>query len=174
MLEGKNVRLRALEKEDLPLFTEWNNDPTYAGEFEPFEQRSLAETEKWFAGLRTEEKWFIIEKKDGMKIGQIICSPKDHHYSVGYRIVPNERNKGYCTEAVKIVVDHLFLSTNIVRVESEASPKNVASIKVLEKAGFTREGLIRKSVYINGEWKDGALYSILRDEWKEPKILKKL
>ena len=173
MLEGKTVRLRVLEKEDLPFFTEWNNDPAYAGEFDPFEQRSLAECEKWFAGLRPEEKWFIVEKMDGTKIGQIICSPKGPHYSIGYRIIPNERNKGFCTEAVKIAVDHLFESTDIVRVESEANLKNVASIKVLEKAGFTKEGLIRKSVFINGEWKDGALYSILRDEWKEPKILKK-
>ncbi len=174
MLEGKNVRLRILKKEDLSLFTEWNNDPAYAGEFDPFEQRSLAENEKWFAGLRPEEKWFIVEKRDGTKIGQIVCSPKGPHYSVGYRIVPNERNNGYCTEAVRIAVDHLFQSTNIVRVESEASPRNVASIRVLEKAGFTKEGLIRKSVFVNGEWKDGALYSILRDEWKEPKMLKKL
>jgi len=173
MLEGKNVRLRALEKENLPLFTEWNNDPAYAGEFENFKRQSLTETEKWFAGLRL-EKWFIVEKRDGTKIGQVVCSPKGPHYSVGYRIVPNERNKGYCTEAVKIAVDHLFLSTDVVRVESEASPKNAASIKVLEKAGFTREGLIRKSVYINGEWEDGALYSMLRGEWKKPRILKEL
>ena len=86
--------------------------------------------------------------------------------------MPNERNKGFGTEAIKIIVDYLSLSTGIVRIESEANPKNTASIRVLEKAGFRREGLIRKSVFIRGEWKDGAIYSILRDEWRKPKILK--
>jgi ribosomal-protein-alanine N-acetyltransferase len=172
LLEGKNVRLRILEKEDLPLFAEWNNDPRFSGEFEPFIQSSFAEFEKWFDGLRPEEKWFIIEKKDGTKIGQIICCPRGPHYSVGFRVMPNERNKGFGTEAIKIVVDYLFLSTGIVRIEAEANPKNIASIRVLEKAGFSREGLIRKSVFIRGEWKDGALYSILRDEWRKPKIFK--
>jgi RimJ/RimL family protein N-acetyltransferase len=48
---------------------------------------------------------------------------------------------------------------------------NSASHRVLEKAGFTKEGIIRKSAFIRGEWKDGSLYSILREEWKEPKVL---
>lgn len=46
-------------------------------------------------------------------------------------------------------------------------------MRVLEKAGFTKEGLIRKSVFIRGEWRDGILYSILREDWKEPRILAK-
>jgi RimJ/RimL family protein N-acetyltransferase len=49
--------------------------------------------------------------------------------------------------------------------------RNFASQKVLEKAGFKKEGTIRKSAFIKGEWRDGCLYSILREEWKGPKIL---
>jgi len=171
LLEGNNVRLRVLEKEDLLLFAEWNNDPEFGGEYEPLEQSSYAEVEKWSNGLSSEEKWFMIEKRDGSKIGQILCLPKGPHYSIGYRIVPDERNKGYCTEAIKIMVDYLFLSKDIVRIESESSPENTASIAVLEKAGFVKEGLIRKSVFVKGKWRDGVLYSILWEEWKEPKIL---
>jgi RimJ/RimL family protein N-acetyltransferase len=173
LLEGKNVCLKVLEKEDLLLFAEWSNNPEFGGEYESLEQSSYTEVEKWLNELRPEEKWFLIEKRDGSKIGQVLCLPKGPHYSIGYRIVPDERNKGYCTEAVEIIVDYLFLSKDIVRIESESRPKNTASIRVLEKAGFVREGLIRKSVFIRGEWKDGALYSILREEWKDPKILTK-
>ncbi len=167
------ANLRVLEKEGLPLFVAWNNDLKFQGEYEPLEQSSFTGAEKWYNGLRSEEKWFIIEKKDGSKIGQILCLPKGPHYSIGYRIIPSERSKGYCTEAVKIAVNYLFLSKDIVRIESKANPENVASLKVLEKAGFIEEGLTRKSVFIKGKWKDGALYSILREEWKEPKILTK-
>ncbi len=172
MLEGHRVNLRVLEKEDLPLLTEWNNDPEFGGEFEPLEQASLYEIEKWYETLRPEEKWFIIEKKDGTKIGQIMHLPAGPHVKIGYRIMPGERNKGYCTEAVKILVDYLFLSKNIVRIESGANPENTASWRVLEKAGFTKEGVMRKKVFARGKWLDEVRYSILREEWKEPKVLR--
>jgi RimJ/RimL family protein N-acetyltransferase len=152
-----------MEKEDLPLFAEWNNDPAFGGEYEPLEQSSRIEVEKWYDSLLSGGKSFIIEKKDGSKIGQ----------TIGYRVLPNERNKGHCTEAVKIMTDYLFFSKEIVRIEAETNPENIASNRVLEKAGFTKEGLIRKSVFIRGEWRDGIVYSILRENWKEPRILTK-
>jgi ribosomal-protein-alanine N-acetyltransferase len=49
----------------------------------------------------------------------------------------------------------------------------VASQKVLEKNGFKKEGTIRKEEFVRGEWRDKYLYSILREEWKEPRILTK-
>jgi len=51
--------------------------------------------------------------------------------------------------------------------------KNRASQRVLEKAGFKKEGALRKSMFVRGEWVDTYVYSILREEWKEPKILTK-
>ena len=162
-----------MEKEDLPLVAEWANNPEFGGEFEPLEQVSLEEVEKWHSSLGSDEKWFMIEKKDGNRIGQIFRSPRGPHFLIGYRLLPSERNKGYCTEAVKILMDYLFLAKRIMRIQAETNPKNIASQKVLEKAGFKKEGLIRKSIFVRGKWEDGALYSILREEWKEPKILTK-
>jgi len=49
----------------------------------------------------------------------------------------------------------------------------MASQKVLQNVGFKKEGTIRKSVFARGEWRDRYLYSILREEWKEPRILAK-
>lgn len=172
MLEGNIVNLRVMEKEDLPLVTEWANNLDFSGEYEPFEQVSLQEVKKWYENLRSEERWFIIEKKDGSRIGQISHSPRGPHFLIGYRLLPSERNKGYCTEAVKIIVDHLFLSKNIVRIQAETNPRHIASQKVLEKASFKREGSIRKSIFVRGKWEDGIIYSILKEEWKESKILK--
>ncbi len=60
-----------------------------------------------------------------------------------------------------------------MRVQAITGVDNFASQRILEKAGFTKEGTIRKSVFIRGVWQDGVLYSILREEWKEPKILTK-
>jgi RimJ/RimL family protein N-acetyltransferase len=175
LLEGKNVNLRIMEKEDLPLLQEWMNNPEFMGEFLPPRQWSRAELEK-MEDSPFEPKTIIIEKKKGGgKIGYIV------HYNsyvgtvklleIGYALLPNERRKGYCTEATQLIVDYLFLSMDVSRVQASTSIRNKGSQRVLEKVGFTREGTIRKTA--RGARRDIYLYSILREEWKKPKILTK-
>ena len=173
MLEGKNVNLRLMEKEDLALFAEWVSNPEFHGQFARLRQKSMAELEKQYDTLPPETKWFIIEKKDLSEIGYIEHHSFDKCWEISYALVPNERGKGYCTEAVKIIVDYLFLSRDMVRVQAHTDARNLASQKVLEKAGFKREGILRKYTFAEGEWRDNILYSILRHEWKDPKILTK-
>jgi ribosomal-protein-alanine N-acetyltransferase len=124
-----------------------------------------------------ESKRFIIEKKDGSKIGWIahfyMLHPMMKLSEIGFVLVPQERGKGYCTEAVKIMVDYLFLSKEMARIQAHIDPGNVASQKVVEKNGFKKEGTQRKCFFVKGEWRDMLLYSILREEWKKPKILTK-
>ncbi|MGA9387664.1 MAG: GNAT family protein [Candidatus Bathyarchaeia archaeon] len=175
MLEGKNVNLRIMEKEDLPLVTEWCNNIEFGGEYLSPLQRSRAEWEKSGESL-FETKVFIIEKKDGSKIGYIFHFNMLHItmgklLEIAYALLPSERGKGYCTEATQLMVDYLFLSMNVSRVQAIVSMRNKASQRAVEKAGFTREGTIRRT--IRGE-RDSYVYSILREEWKEPKILKRI
>jgi RimJ/RimL family protein N-acetyltransferase len=92
---------------------------------------------------------------------------------IGYALIPTERGNGFCTEAVKIMVDYLFMSKDTVRIQAATTLENKASQKVLEKIGFQREGTIRKGIFLWGNWADLHLYGMLREEWKEPKILTK-
>ena len=118
-----------------------------------------------------------LKGKDGRRIGYIwhfnVIHPAGNQLEIGYFMVPTERGKGYCTEAVNIMVDYLFLSKNIERIQAQTDVKNVGSQKVLKKAGFRIEGTIRKPFFLRGQLRDTYLYSILREEWKEPKILTK-
>jgi RimJ/RimL family protein N-acetyltransferase len=177
LLEGKNVNLRVMEKEDLPLFAEWLNNPDFFGQYFAPLQRSRTELEKMFENNPLEMKVFVIEKKDGTKIGQIahfnMLAPYAKMLEIGYALAPSERRKGYCTEATQLIVDYLFLSKDIVRIQATTHFGNVASQKVLEKSGFKREGTLRKAVQSRGEWTDLIVFSVLREEWKEPKILTK-
>ena len=176
MLEGKNVNLRVMEKEDLPLIAEWFSSPEVFGEYNPLRQMSRTDAEKIFENP-LELKPFFIEKKDGSKIGFVahfyVLHPAGRQLEIGYSLVPSERGKGYCTEAAKIMVDYLFLSKESMRIQAHTDPRNVASQKVLEKIGFKKEGTLRKNFFVRGEWRDACLYSILREEWKEPRILTK-
>jgi RimJ/RimL family protein N-acetyltransferase len=90
---------------------------------------------------------------------------------IGYDMIPSERSKGYGTEAVQIMVDYLFLSKDVARIQAVTNVGNKASQRVLEKAGFKKEGTLRKVGHVRGEPTDAYIYSILREEWKEPRML---
>jgi len=165
-----------MEKEDLPQFAEWVNKPDVFGEYNPLHQMPKTEAEKMLESP-LELTPFIIERKDGSKIGFVahfhVLHVAGKLLEIGYSLVPDERGKGYCTEAVGIMVDYLFLSRDTTRIQACTDKRNLASQKVLEKVGFKKEGTMRKYLFIRGELRDAFLYSILREEWKEPQILTK-
>jgi len=168
------VNLRVVEKEDLPLLVEWFNSIEFAGRYNPLDaQESKVDIEERYEKLGSEKAWFLIVKKDGSRVGFLGLGVVGMYWEIGYVLIPSKRGKGYCTEAVQLAVDYLFLSKDIVRIQAGTDPENIASQKVLEKAGFKREGTIRKGIFAWGNWADLYLYAILREEWKEPKILTK-
>lgn len=172
LLKGKTVNLKVIEKEDLPLIKKWVNDLSFSGEFLPLTQETVGELEKEYERtIGNEGKWFFIEKKDGAKIGYVAHYLARKQHEIGYGVIPKERGKGFCTEAATIIVDYLFLTKDIVRIQADADSQNMASRRVLEKVGFKKEGVLRKLYFEQGEWRDSVLYSIMREEWKKPKIL---
>jgi len=174
LLEGRNVNLKIVEREDASLLQEWWNNPEFTGAHNPLDaQQSKADIEKQLEKLGSERMWFLILKKDGSKIGFLGMGSGVFGWQIGYVLIPSERGKGYCTEAVQLAVDYLFMSKDIVRVQAGTFTDNVASQRVLEKAGFQREGTIRKGMFAWGSWVDLYIYGILKEDWKEPKILTK-
>jgi RimJ/RimL family protein N-acetyltransferase len=168
------------DKQDLDFFWEfWNNINDY-GEYEAIQpQISKAEAEKRIespsSGSGVEWTWFVIEKKDGTKIGFIIhfLVQPIGEMRVGYALISSERGKGYGTEALQIMVDYLFLTREIMRIQASTDVRNKASQRILEKAGFKKEGKMRKAGFVRGNWGDEYVYGIIRPDWKEPKILTK-
>jgi RimJ/RimL family protein N-acetyltransferase len=181
LLEGKKVNLRISEKEDIPLLQEWLSDVRFIGNYMSFPvQASKNQLESQVLEHKLYgNEWvdFIVEKKDGTKIGEVvhfIGAPNFGWVEIGYAIVPEERNKGYCTEAAQILTDYLFLTKDIGRIQATIDEENQGSKHVLEQSGFRKEGTLRKALWNGaGRWVDGSIYGILREEWKEPKILTK-
>lgn len=73
---------------------------------------------------------------------------------IGYKLDRQFLNKGYMTQAVRAVVDYAFQSLHLHRIEGNVMPRNMASRRVLEKCGFSEEGLAKKYLKINGVWED--------------------
>jgi RimJ/RimL family protein N-acetyltransferase len=174
------VNLRVLERDDVSFLAESINDVDFDSEFLPVSQTSRAEVLRRFdnpsqVALMCERQRFIIEKKDGTRVGTIThwLAQPERFVEIGYDVVRQERGKGYGTEAVQLIVDYLFLSKDVARIQAFTDVRNKASQRVLEKAGFKREGTLRRAGFVRGHISDAYIYGVIREEWKEPKILTK-
>ena len=84
--------------------------------------------------------------------------------SIGYWVGAPFARKGYMTAAVRALVPFCFRTLRLHRLEAACIPANTASIALLEKTGFTREGYARSYLCINGAWQDHLLYARLKDD----------
>jgi ribosomal-protein-alanine N-acetyltransferase len=84
--------------------------------------------------------------------------------SLGYWMGAAHAGKGFMTAAVKAAVTFAFDTLHLNRVEAACLPNNAASIRLLEKVGFTREGYARRFLCIDGKWQDHLLYGMVRDD----------
>jgi len=85
---------------------------------------------------------------------------------MGYYIAEEYWNKGITTEAVRQMCNHVFSNTDIVRIFAETYMHNIASSRVLEKAGFEREGILKQNAIKNGEISDMKLYAMTKSKWE--------
>jgi RimJ/RimL family protein N-acetyltransferase len=86
----------------------------------------------------------------------------------GYRVTPPMRGKGYCTEAVRVLVEHLFRDEGVLEVRAETNPGNTLSRRVLERNGFKEHEYRRDAVRINGVLMDGVVYRLTRSDYGSP------
>jgi len=179
MLEGKNCYLRILTEEDAAVFTEMVvRNKEYWTVFEPRHDASYytvgMQREKIRESLyqmrdRREYNFGIFDSETSRIVGQIsLYSIKRLPFSsgfVGYSIDHSSAGRGIGTEALALITAFAFETAGLHRVEAYVSPRNTASIRVLEKADYLREGLHRKLLYINGVWEDHYMYAQLEDDY---------
>jgi RimJ/RimL family protein N-acetyltransferase len=84
---------------------------------------------------------------------------------LGYALIPTAQGHGYVTDACGALIGYGFGELGLHRISAAIGPDNVASVRVVERLGFTREGRIRDHVHTNGAWRDSTLWSVLEHEW---------
>jgi [ribosomal protein S5]-alanine N-acetyltransferase len=84
---------------------------------------------------------------------------------LGYWIDEQHQGRGFATEAVSAMTTFAFSAAQLHRVQAAVMPRNSRSIRVLEKAGYRREGFAERYLYIAGRWEDHVLYAITAEEW---------
>lgn len=98
----------------------------------------------------------------------------DRKGEIGYVVHPDFWRVGYATEIAKLLIAFGFTQLNLHRISATCDPRNVGSVKVLEKVGMLREGTVRDDFIIHDGWRDSHLYGILEHEWLETALSRKI
>ena len=113
----------------------------------------------------------VVEAASGQLVGSVGLhliegAPEGAHYGLGYFIRPRDWNRGFATEAARAALDFIFAG-NACRVSASCLAENLGSRRVAEKCGMTQEGLLKRHTWHDGQWKDCAVYRILKDEFED-------
>lgn len=173
LISGDNIYLRMAEKSDYKQWREIRqSNQNFLQPFEPIWGRDALSKQHFYARVRndrhgaiTDNKYafFIFKKTDDQLIGGINMNNIQRGVfqccALGYWLGQVENSKGYMSEAVQIISQQCFEKWGFNRIQAATLIHNKASIRVLEKNGFEREGQARRYLKINGSWQDHVLFA---------------
>jgi [ribosomal protein S5]-alanine N-acetyltransferase len=178
IVEGDGVYLRAPQTSD---FAEWAAlreasraflvpwEPTWPSDDltrAAFRRR----LRRYAEDLRSDQSYafFVFRQADNLLVGGLTLANVRRGVaqagSLGYWMGEAHAGRGHMTAAVRALISFAFGTLRLHRLEAACIPTNAASIRLLEKTGFSREGYAREYLCINGVWQDHLLYARLKDD----------
>jgi RimJ/RimL family protein N-acetyltransferase len=176
-LVGPGLALRQLTAADagrlFTLFSDprvmryWSRGP-FSGEEEA--RALLVEIER---GWRDDSfyQWGVVPLETGFVIGtaSLFRIERDHRRAeLGFAIGSAWWGRGFGGATVSLLIEHAFGSLRLSRLEADVDPRNAASLRLLERFGFQREGLLRERYHVAGEVQDSVILGLLGREWQRP------
>jgi RimJ/RimL family protein N-acetyltransferase len=174
MLNGEQVVLRPVEREDLAVLWELVKDfevavlsetgpvlPVSLAAYQARFDRSLAES-----GSAKDWAWFAVDVEAEL-VGDAILYRIDHfnqRCDLGIALGRDHWGKGYGQDAVRTLVDYAFTHLNLSRVSLQCLADDPRAIAAYRKAGFEEEGRLRRHAWVRGEWHDELVMSVLRGD----------
>ncbi|MCU7557989.1 GNAT family N-acetyltransferase [Macrococcus capreoli] len=168
-----DIHYRQLELDDIEaIYDLLTKDET--SRYQSWVIETLEDTEQYINQMISlcEQKkmhYRVIEDKDTQKligVCRITLNQKHHKGEIGYMIHPDYWGKGIATHAAKDLIRYGFDDLSLNRIYAVTDVRNNGSIRVLEKCGLQREGLMRQDKIIRGNYRDSYMYSILKQEYR--------
>ena len=164
------LRLRPVLRDDLELLERWRADAATQGPFAWF-----GFTPPGTLRRRHDDDGLLgsnlVVEADGAPIGEVSYHavhhgppPASRAFNIGIWLLPEHRGHGHGSEAQRQLAAYLFAHTRVERVEASTDVENAAERRALERAGFTREGVLRHAQFREGGFHDLVVYSKLRAE----------
>lgn len=179
MIRGKRVILRPIQDQDWDIFEQWaQSREALWGPFQRFQMDHITQLRQAYqeSKLLTREAGFLlIETIENPQVVGFVRYTLLHfpdadipYPEIGFGIPETgARRKGYAQEATALLLEYLFGGYPTERIAAFTDVDNLPAQHVLEKAGFQREGTLRRASFRDGQWRDIAIYSVLRMDWKQ-------
>lgn len=170
-METKRLIIRKAEESDLQAYLNIRNSE-FVLQYNPMSVITMEKGLERLKEYNQSENVFFLETKDDNKlIGAVFAEQDDLRYrveskTISYFLDEKCSGKGLMSEALKEIVKHLFRDEKTEVISARAFSENIASLKLLEKIGFTREGILRHCVKgLDGKVYDDVVFSLLKSEF---------
>ena len=175
VLDTPDLILRKPERQDAPDIFHYASDAEVSRYvlWEP--HRNIRDTRRFIGYLRSRirsgypSSWVVTLRNTGTVIGTIgfVSYSSEHRCAeIGYSFSREYWNRGYATQSFQAVINAVFRSLPLNRLEAQHDVRNPASGRVMQKCGLRQEGLLRSRILNKGVYVDTILYAILRSDWE--------
>jgi RimJ/RimL family protein N-acetyltransferase len=177
-IESERLIVRLAAEADLPALLEVNSSEEVTALLPYARWESMADAEAWLQRMKGIEatglalQFVVVSKPTGLAIGTCLLFRFEEgsaRAELGYVLGRAYWGKGLMREALEALIGCAFGSMGLRRLEAEVDARNRWSARLLERLGFTREGLLRQRWVAKGEAKDVEIYGLLRSEWPRGK-----
>lgn len=175
MLETERLLIRQITLEDKYELFDYRSD-SEANKYQGWIPKTIEEVEVFIGNtakqINEPQTWFqcaIIEKTTQNLIGDLgvhFIGSENKQAEIGCTLHKDFQNKGYATEALKKMINYLFSELNKHRIIASIDPKNINSIRLVERIGFRKEAHFIESLWINGQWVDDLVYALIEKDWE--------
>lgn len=167
--------IRSLRPEDLQGFHAYRSNPEVT-RYQGFDVMSLEQARQFItdnanvSGKPGQWVQYAIEAfSSAQLVGDCALLIREHEpdtAEIGMTLAPGEQGKGYAREALEGLMDLLFRAKGIRRIVETVDAENTACVRLLERAGFRREGYFIENIFFKGKWGSEFQYAMLRREWE--------
>lgn len=173
MLHGKRLTLRSITRDDLPHYVDWLNDREVTRHLLRFRPLNMDNETDWYESQRKDPDTFnfaieiTAEKKHIGSISLRLRRRVDQEAELGIVIGDkSEWGKGYCREAIGLILAYGFFTLNLNRIYLRVHEGNIGGIKCYERSGFVLEGTLREAGFSEGKFINHHIMSVLRREFQ--------
>ncbi|MFF4244736.1 GNAT family N-acetyltransferase [Streptomyces sp. NPDC001822] len=174
MLKGDKVGLRARHDDDIPVLqTELHDDVVNHARSQGRPWRPVTPGSKGsHFVVDDDEEWHVqfsvVDLADGTLAGSAALWGIDTHNRtahIGLGLLPHARGRGFGTDVVAVLCHYGFVVRGLQRLQIEALSDNTAMLRSAGRNGFVREGVLRSSAWVMGEFLDEVVLGLLAQDW---------
>lgn len=168
--------LRPVDEDDLTQLRRLATDPNFLGpDWGGYADAGYFNRRLTTDGFLSDDDGLLAIAAEGLCVGQVSWRAahhggRHHCWAIGVAVFPEFRGRGFGAQAQQQLVEYLFTTSPVHRIEAKTRADNTAEQRALIKAGFTLEGTLRGAQFKDGAWRDTLIFSLLRTDPRPGRI----